>query len=161
MVCPFKKILVYLDGSEGAMSALMYAIMLASSTGASLHAVYVVNTKALGDLLSSHIFIDQEKLEYLEDLKADAARHLRHAKKLADSKGVGILTEKLEGAPNVMVLKYAKEHSVDLIVLGSVNKIRSRRDELMSENDRMLRTSACPVLVVKDDDSIWSMFEEE
>lgn len=161
MDCPFRKILVYLDGSEGAMSALMYSIMLAKSTEASLHVVYVVNTKALGDLLTSHIFIDQEKVEYQEDLKKDAIRHLKHAKKLADLKGIDIDTVQLEGSPHAVVLKYIKEHAIDLLILGSVNKIRSRRDELTSENDRMMRTSPCPALIVKDNDQIWSMFEEE
>ena len=61
---PFRKILVYLDGSEGSMTASMYAILLASYSKASLHAVYVVNTKALGDLVKSRIFVDQEKKEF-------------------------------------------------------------------------------------------------
>ena len=49
---PFSEILVYLDGSESSMSACMYAILLARSTGSRLHAVYCINTKALGDHLS-------------------------------------------------------------------------------------------------------------
>ena len=60
MKVPYSRILVYLDGSEGSINALMYSIILAKSTGAELHAVYVVNTKALGDLVRSHIFVDQE-----------------------------------------------------------------------------------------------------
>ena len=35
------------------------------------------------------------------------------------------------------------------------------RSERVRENDRMLRTSPCPVIVVKDNDDIWSMFEED
>lgn len=158
---PFLDMLVYLDGSEGSMSALMYSIMLAKNTGARLHAVYVVNSKALGDLVLSHIFIDEEKSEYLQDLKKDAERHLRHARKLALQKGVEIETCELEGAPHSEVMKYIKERHIDLLVLGPVNMIRSRREELTSENDRMLRTCPCPVLVVKDSDDIWTMFEED
>ena len=160
MDCPFRKILVYLDGSEGAMSALMYSIMLAKSTEASLHVVYVVNTKALGDLLSSHIFIDQEKVEYQEDLKKDAARHIRHAEKLASSKDLDIVTEVIDGSPHHVILDYIKAHSIDLLALGPVNVIRSRRDELTSENDRMLRTAPCPVIVVRESDDIWEEFGE-
>ena len=66
---PFLDTLVYLDGTEGSISALMYSIMLAKSTDTRLHVLYVVNTKALGDLVKSHIFVDQEKSEYLMDLK--------------------------------------------------------------------------------------------
>ena len=157
---PFRKILVYLDGSEESMTAAMYAILLASSSKARLHAVYVVNTKALGDLVRSRIFVDQERNEFLADLKKDASRHIRHAERLAASKDLEIGSVTKEGSPHHVVLDYIKSQGVDLLVLGSVNVIRSRRDELTSENDRMLRTSPCPVLVVRDQDDIWAEFEE-
>ncbi len=161
MGAPFKNILVYLDGSEGSMTAAMYAIQLASSMKANLHAVYVVNTKALSDLVRQRIFVDQEKAEFLSDLKKDAGRHIRHTERLAASKDVQITALSLEGSPHREIVSYIKSHDIDLLVLGSVNAIRSRRDELTSENDRMLRTSPCPVLVVRDmDDSIWQQFEE-
>lgn len=158
---PFLDILVYLDGSEGSISALMYSIMLAKSTDTRLHVLYVVNTKALGELVKSHIFVDQEKSEYLMDLKKDAGRHIRHAEKLAAQKGIGITTSIIEGSPHTEVMNYIKRNHIDLLALGSINVIRSRREELTSENDRMLRTSPCPVIVVKDNGDIWSMFEED
>lgn len=157
---PFSKILVYLDGSEGSISALMYSIMLAKSSGAELHTVYVVNTKALGDLVKSRIFINEEQNEYLKDLKEDAKRHIKHALKLSASKDIDIETAILEGSPHNEIISYIKSNSIDLLIIGSVNVIRSRREELLSENDRMLRTSDCPVLVVKDNDQIWNDFEE-
>ena len=158
---PYKSILVYLDGSEESMTAAMYAILLASSSKAKLHAVYVVNTKALGDLVRSRIFVDQERNEFLDDLKKDAGRHIRHTERLAASKDVPITAVSLEGSPHKEVISYMKRNDIDLLVLGAVNAIRSRRDELTSENDRMLRTSPCPVVVVRDaGDRIWEEFEE-
>ena len=157
---PFSNLLVYLDGSEGSLNALMYGIMLAKSTGARLHALYVVNTKALSDLVKSHVFIDQEKEDYLTDLRDDSQRHVRHAKKLAATKDLDVEAMVAEGSPHLEVLNYVKDNSIDLLLLGSINVIRSRRDELTSENDRILRTAQCPVLVVKDDDDIWDKFEE-
>ncbi len=157
---PFSEILIYLDGSEGSISALMYSIMLAKSSGARLHVVYVVNTKALGDLVKSRIFINEEQSEYLQDLKEDAKRHIKHALKLSASKDIDIDTAILEGSPHSEVSSYIKSNGIDLLIIGSVNVIRSRREELLSENDRMLRTSDCPVLVVKDNDQIWNDFEE-
>ena len=126
MKVPFRHVLVYLDGSEGSINALMYAILLAKSTGAAL----------------------------------DAKRHLRHAERLAASKDLEITSVTKEGSPHHVVMDYIKNSGVDLLVIGSVNAIRSRRDELTSENDRMLRTSPCPVLVVRDQDDIWAEFEE-
>lgn len=157
---PFSKVLIYLDGSEGSISALMYAIMLAKSTKAELYAAYVINTKALGDLVKSRIFINEERSEYLSDLTKDASRHIRHAEKLASSKDIDIKTAILEGSPHSEISSYVKENGIDLLIVGSVNVIRSRREELLSESDRMLRTSDCPVLVVKDNDEIWNTFEE-
>ncbi len=153
-------ILVYLDGSEGSLSSAMYAIMLAKANHATLHALYVVNTKALSELLKAHIFINMEKDEYLKELEEDSKRHIRHMHKLALSKGVEVITETVEGAPHVEVMRYIKENEINLLVLGSINAINSRREELLSETDRMLRTSPCPVLVVKDDEEIWNQFEE-
>ena len=161
MTSPFKNILVYLDGSESSMSAAMYAVLLAKSTNSHLHAIYVVNTKALNDLVKAHIFISQEKNEYLQDIGKDAKRHINHAIKLAASKGVELITEIKEGYPAMEVMNYIKENKIDLLALGALNEIRSRRDELTSEVDRMMRTAPCPVIVTKDDDSIWDLFEEE
>ena len=161
MKMPFSKILVYLDGSEGSMTAAMYAVLLAAATKAELHASYVVNTKALSDLVKSRVFVVQEKMEYLEDLKKDAKRHIRHTERLAASKDVDVRTSIMEGAPHKEIISYIKQNGIDLLVIGSVNAIRSRREELTSENDRMLRTAPCPVLVVRDDGDIWAEFEED
>ena len=98
--------------------------------------------------------------EYLADLNKDAGRHIRHIEKLAKLKGVGVTGQIVEGLPSAQVVKYIKDHSVDLLVLGPVNMIRSRREELTSESDRMLRTAPCPVLVSRDDEKLWQMFEE-
>ena len=48
---PIKKIMVYVDGTEESVTAAQYAICLASSSGAELIAHYVVNTRAVEDLL--------------------------------------------------------------------------------------------------------------
>ncbi|MPN32570.1 hypothetical protein SDC9_180049 [bioreactor metagenome] len=70
-----------------------------------------------------------------------------------------IETVKLEGTVHVVVKELLKSRKADLLVLGGITDIRSRREELASETDRMMRTSPCPVLVVRDDDDIWLEFE--
>lgn len=157
---PFSNVLVYLDGSESSMTAAMYSVLLAKSTGSRLHAVYCINTKALGDLVRAGIFVSQEKSEYMADLARDAQRHVRHMEKLAKSKSIPVVSSVVEGSPSAEISRYIKENHIDLLVLGSVNMIRSRREELTSENDRMLRSVSCPVLVCRDDDRMWQLFEE-
>ena len=122
--------------------------------------MYYVNERWLGGMLTNFKTI-QSRIARLKEIKKDAKRHLRHAEKLAAQKGVRITVAEFEGSPHGEVMRYIKENHIDLLLLGSVNVIRSRREELASENDRMMRTSPCPVLVVKDDERIWSMFEED
>jgi nucleotide-binding universal stress UspA family protein len=141
------------------MTAAMYGIKMAAEHGARLTAVYVVNTKALSELVKAGIFVAIERDEYQRDLQADADRYLRHVAKLAAQLQLEIETVKLEGATHVMVRQLLKERNADLLVLGGITDIRSRREELSSETDRMMRTSPCPVLVVRDDDDIWLEFE--
>ncbi len=96
----FTKLLVYLDGSEDSVSAAMAAIVLATQLHAQLVAMYVVNTKALQDLVKMRIFLDSEQIEYQRDIEGDAVRYLQHVKKLGNQKGVDVETiQKVEQSP--------------------------------------------------------------
>ena len=159
MAVPFKHIVVYIDGSESSMTAIMYAIKLAKEHDSSLTAVYVINTKALSELVKAGIFVAVERDEYQKDLILDTDRYLHHAERLAEQKDLAIETVKLEGTVHVVVKELLKEKQADLLVLGGITDIRSRREELASETDRMMRTAPCPVLIVRDDDDIWFEFE--
>ncbi len=156
---PFKSVLVYLDGTEDSVTAAMAAIALCQRLQASLTAIYVVNTKALQDLVKARIFLDIEEQEYRRDIEGDAQRYLNHVEKLGMQKGVAVTPVKASGTVHVEVKRYLQEHRMDLLVLGGISEIHSRRDELLSETDRMMRTASCPVLVVRNNDAIWDMFE--
>lgn len=159
MTEPFKHMLVYLDGSEDSVTAAMAAIALAKRLEASLTAMYVVNTRALQDLVKARIFLDIEEQEYRRDIEGDAQRYLNHVERMGKQKGVPVLSIKKSGTVHTEVRSYLKEHHVDLLVLGGISDIHSRRDELLSETNRMMRTASCPVLVVRDNDTVWDMFE--
>ena len=159
MMVPFKNILVYLDGSEDSMTAAMAAIALAKRLEATLTAIYVVNTRALQDLVKARIFLDIEEQEYRRDIEGDARRYLNHVQELGLQKGIEIILVKTSGTVHTEVRNYLRNNEIDLLVLGGISEIHSRRDELLSETDRMMRTAPCPVLVVRDNDAIWDMFE--
>ncbi len=155
----FKRLLVYLDGTEDSMSAAMASIVLARQLGASLTAVYVVNTKALLDLVKAHIFLDAEQQEYQRDIEGDAERHLNHVRKLGLKKGLDITCIKREGEVTKEVRACIGEYDIDILVIGGLSEIHSRRDELLSDTDRMMRSASLPVFVVKDNDDVWDMYE--
>ena len=106
---PIKKIMVYVDGTEQSVTAAQYAICLASFSGAELIAYYVINTRAVEDLLKA-----------VDSIEAD---------------------------------------DVDLLVIGELSRIRSRRDEFFDETERAMRAVPCSVLIVKDEDRVWEMYE--
>lgn len=152
-------ILVYIDGSEESITAAEYAICIAAETRASLHALYVVNTRALQDLLRARIFIQSEQEEYARDLEEDAERYLNHVEQLASAKGMALTRRKVSGSINTEIKKAVRELDIDLLVVGALPRIQSRRDEIYNEAERAIRSVDCSVLIAKDEDHIWSIYE--
>ena len=156
---PLKKIMVYIDGTEQSITAAQYAICLSRTVNSRLTALYVVNTRALRDLVKSRIFLEAEQAEYQQDLETDADRYLNHVRQMARQKGVAIETFKTSGTVHTEIKNKINELEIDLLILGELSTIRSRRDEFYNESERAMRSAPCPVLIVKDEDRVWEMFE--
>lgn len=154
-----RNILVYIDGSEHTILAAQYAVCLAKTLHAELSALFVVNTQALGTLVKSRIFLQDEEMEYRNDLNADAERYLHHVQKIGQSKGVDIKLVSESGSVSGEIKKYVKENNIDLLVIGELSKIQSRRDQFYDETERALRSVPCSVLIVKDEDRVWEMYD--
>ncbi len=151
--------MVYIDGTEESITAAQYAICLASSTGAELIAHYVINTRAMDDLLKARIFLQDEQIEYEHDMEADAERYLNYVNELAVAKGVTITKKLSSGSVNKEISDSVKQMQIDLLVIGELSRIRSRRDEFYDESERAMRLVSCSVLIVKDPDRVWEMYE--
>ena len=156
-----ENILVYIDGTEESVAAAQYAILLAGLTDAHLEALYVVNTRALNDLVKSRIFLKEEQADYQRDLELDADKYLQHVQNLASARGVAVDTYKESGSVHQEINRIIREHDIDLLVLGRISTIRSRRDEMYDEAERAMRSVNCSVLIVKDEDRIWDLFESQ
>lgn len=156
---PISKILVYIDGTESSITAAQYAVVLSRATGAKLSALYVVNTRALEDLLKARIFIKAEEEEYKRDLEADAGRYLNHVQSLARKKGLAVEAVSVSGAVQKEIKKYVQENQIDLLVIGELSHVRSRRDEFYNEAERAMRSVSCSVLIVKDEDRVWELYD--
>jgi nucleotide-binding universal stress UspA family protein len=156
---PIKKIMVYIDGTEQSITAAQYAICLASFSGAELIVHYVINTRAMEDLLKARIFLQDEQLEYQHDMKADAERYLNYVNELAVAKGVTIIKKLSSGNVHKQIINTINDENVDLLVVGELSHIRSRRDEFYDETERAVRSASCSVLIVKDEDRVWELYE--
>jgi nucleotide-binding universal stress UspA family protein len=157
---PIKKIMVYIDGTEQSLTAAQYAICLCRATGAELTALFIVNTRALNDLLKARIFLAEEQEEYRRDLESDADKYLNHVRTMARQKGLAIETVSTSGTVHQQIKTKVSELDIDLLVIGELSRIRSRRDELHNEAERAMRNVACSVLIVKDEDRVWEMYEQ-
>lgn len=156
---PLQKIMVYIDGTEQSVTAAQYAICLASFSDAQLIAHYVVNTKAMEDLLKARIFLEDEQIEYEHDMEADAQRYLNYVDELARAKGVSIIKKLSSGSVNKEIADSIEQEQIDLLIVGELSHIRSRRDEFYDETERAVRLASCSVLIVKDPDKVWELYE--
>lgn len=158
MASPFKKIMVYIDGTEESITAAQFALCLSKTTEADLLAVYIINIKALHDLVKARIFLKDEQAEYEHDLKNDAQRYLNYVHELAQSKNVSITTKSVTGSVHQEIIRIVKEEQIDLLILGELAHVRSRRDEFYDEAERAMRSVPCSVLIVKDEERVWELF---
>jgi len=156
---PVQRILVYIDGSENSITAAQYAMCLSKAMAADLTALYVVNTKALNDLVRTRIFLQAEEEEYRMDLESDADRYLKHVTDLAAAKGIRIYTEKRTGSVHGEIRKAMEDTDADLLVIGAIAKIRSRRDEFFDETERAMRMVDKPVLMVKNEKRVLELYD--
>ena len=154
-----RKILVYIDGTEPAVLAAHYAVCLSKALNAELSALFVVNTQALGTLVKSHIFLEDEEMEYRNELKADAERYLNHVKTIGQAKGVNITLFNESGSVSGEIRRCVKENNIDLLVIGELSRIQSRRDQFYDETERAMRSVSCSVLIVKDEERVWEIYD--
>jgi len=156
---PIRRILAYVDGTEGSVTAAQYAICLARYYRAELFAIYVVNTRALSELLKARIFVKAEEQEYLRDLEQDAQRYLNHVRSLARKKGLAIETASCKGTVHQEIKSYVAQNRIDLLVMGELSQVRSRRDEFYDEAERSMRSVPCSVLIVKDEERVSQLYD--
>jgi nucleotide-binding universal stress UspA family protein len=148
----YERILVPTDGSDVAEMAIDYALDLAETYGAEVHALYVVDTDAmdlgLGTEQVERIRAGQfGEMDELEDRATEATRAVRER---AADRGVDAVEHVAAGRPHVVIADYADDHDVDLVVMGSHGRAGVKRALLGSVTERVLRSSHRPILVVDE-----------
>ncbi|MGC9517938.1 MAG: universal stress protein [Methanomicrobiales archaeon] len=148
----YKKILLPTDGSEYAQRAGEHAIWLANQSMADIIVLNVIETAYLQALPEDQLItvLDQ-------GLRAESKRAVEDFEKIImDRKCDGTCRESMnvktvikEGHPVDMILETVDEEKIDLIIMGTAGKHGLDRLLLGSVTEKVVRTSKCPVLVVK------------
>lgn len=136
----YKTILVPTDGSEQAARAVEYGMELAKQYDATLHTMFVVDTRRYGDpALSSTELVVEEIDNVGTDLVADIEQR-------AIDRGLSVVSRVCHGVPDEEIVAYARKVDADIIVLGAHGRKRANRIPIGSVAERVVRTADRPVL---------------
>jgi len=141
----YDTILLPTDGSEEMEPIIDHAVALAETHGATLQALYVMNTASLSDLPMESTW---EGLE--QALEEEGQAGLRAVEERAGN--VPVETVLLEGSPPLAIVEYATEEPCDLIVMGTHGRSGVNRLLLGSVAERVVRTASVPVLTIHVDE---------
>ena len=138
----YETILLATDASEDSRAAVDHAVTLARASGATLHAVSVVETRTAYD----NAIVEPETVR--ESLRADARDAVEAAREAAERAGVDCETAVEEGPPPDRLLEAAARIGADLVVVGATGRSPFKRLLLGSTSERLLTESPVPVAVI-------------
>jgi nucleotide-binding universal stress UspA family protein len=138
------KILVPVDFSEHSTKAVRYGAELAAKFGAELHLFHAIETRAYAYDETATYFppepiaeVESAALKELDKVKIEAADQVHVIRNVA------------RGNPFVEIVRYARDNTVDLIVIGTHGRGAIAHMLLGSVAERVVRKAPCPVLVVR------------
>jgi nucleotide-binding universal stress UspA family protein len=141
-------ILVATDFSEPSDAALAYGRELAVLFGATLHVLHVAQNiyfNAIG--ADGYVAISQDVQQQIED---DARLRLHRLVIDSDKSGPPTIPVIVTAtAPALAIVDYAKDHGIDVIVMGTHGRGAFAHLVLGSVAERVVRFAPCPVLTVK------------
>ncbi|MFW9846904.1 MAG: universal stress protein [Candidatus Thorarchaeota archaeon] len=146
LFCRAKRILLAVDGSEGAAKATRVAIEIAEMTKSKLFIVHVVPTPTVKQMA---LMTDMSGEEVLSKYVRNGEILLKGYKEAALEYGIEVETILGQSAPSEGIESAANANNVDLIVIGSKGTSSSRRAGMGSTTERIVINSSCPVIVVK------------
>ncbi len=143
-----KNILVATDFGEAADSALTYGRELAGRFDATLHVLHVaenVYITAFGAETYASFAPDLQR-----DIEQNAQKRLNEA--VLDSDGSGPHTVPVvmtSSSPAFAIIDYAREHNIDLIIMGTHGRGALAHLLMGSVAERVVRLAPCPVLTIR------------
>ncbi|ESP89335.1 universal stress protein [Candidatus Halobonum tyrrellensis] len=140
----YDRILLPTDGGDHAAAAAAHALDLAATYGATLHAVFVIDTGTSALAVSK-----VEVRDVLEELGEARSREALDAiRSRAADAGVELVVDVLEGDPDERIVDYATDHAVDLVVMGTHGRTGLERYLTGSVAEGVVRDSPAPVMTV-------------
>ncbi|MBF8269788.1 MAG: hypothetical protein HW386_1497 [Gammaproteobacteria bacterium] len=144
-----KRILCPTDFSEYAEHALQYACSLSEKYAAELHLLHVLPDPAT-TIATYGPIAGYLPDNWTESMTEHANRELKKIPKKKWANQIKVVRATTQGMTFVEIIQYAKEHNIDLIVIGTGTTLNHAL--MGSVAEKVVRKSSCPVLLVHPQD---------
>lgn len=164
----YEEILFPTDGSSGSRAAMEHALDIASTYGARVHVLHVVDAENQ----ASHLVARDDDTDFsgmvkpdevetksgvtatgsglMERLEDAGERLVERLSEEIDGRGVEHVAEVRRGTPFRAIVDYADDNGIDLIVMSTHGRSGVDRYLVGSVTERVVRTADVPVLTVRD-----------
>lgn len=141
----YDDILVPTDGSDTVAETLTHALPIAADNDATVHALYVVDSRI------TQAADEETRTDLDRSLEAEGEEAVATVAERAASEGLETNQVVRRGTPSKTVLEYADEVGADLIVIGTRGKSpREKVTSLGSVSERVVDNAPIPVFVVRN-----------
>ncbi|UCE82214.1 MAG: universal stress protein [Deltaproteobacteria bacterium] len=148
----YSNILYCSDFSEEAEMAFHHAVDFCQRYGAKLHLLHVLHS---GYKYMRHVvdeYVDENKKEQVADEKligqAEADLKFRYGDRLEDCSQIVFAVR--VGVPFVEIVRYAREHKVDFIVMGASGSSDLDKQTFGSTVENVARRAHCHVMAIRN-----------
>ena len=143
-----QRLLVPVDFSEYADHAVAYAIGLASTLGARVILLHVMQSPPWGGV-AMDVTLPHAYSTFLQHLETEVAHNMQaYVQRVTAAGLVGDMVV-VHGVPFQEIVETAKSQQVDLIVMGTHGRTGLHHVLLGSVAEKVVHLAPCPVLVVR------------
>ncbi len=143
-----KNVLVATDFGEAADTALAYGRELAGRFGATLHVLHVAENVYITAFGAETYASFAPELQ--RDIEESAHRRLDEAIIDSDRSGpAAVPVVMTSSSPAFAIIDYAREHGIDLIIMGTHGRGTLGHFLMGSVAERVVRLAGCPVLTIR------------
>ena len=146
MTIRLQKILLPTDFSDYSATATKYACELATKFDAELHLLHTLETQFAS---TPGFGMGLALPMYISESRAAAEKALNGVLDPTWAEGRAVIHAVVEGSPKEEIIRYARTHDIDLIVLATHGRTGLPHVIMGSVAETVVRTAPCPVLTVR------------
>lgn len=145
---PMKKILVPYDFSTQALHAFCTAMDFALQIKAEVHLVNVIELPLMHDTVLMPVLSVEE--DFFNSVRETAQNEFTKITEKYKVEGIKVKTEVVFGSMPIMIIDYAEDNQVDLIIMGTKGASGMKEALVGSNTEKVVRHANIPVLAVRN-----------